>query len=135
MLGFWKKTVAVEEGPKEASEEVLLREAYHIGRYSPSNCECPPAPSVIPVWVENNVQAFEIYVDRLYRDYQVPDTLAPRIFRRIYEGFCDLVCSQPDGGNSPFCLGREEVLVHAREIFLSLARKRAIPLDLSVFSS
>ncbi len=130
MFGFLRKSVVAEAGPKPASEEKLLREAYHIGRYSPSNCECPPAPSVIPVWVENNVEAFEIYVDRLYRDYQVPDSLGPRIFLRIYEGFCDLIRAQPDGGNSPFCLCREDVLVHAREIFLSLARKRAVPLDL-----
>ncbi|MGC8500329.1 MAG: hypothetical protein ACP5OS_04015 [Leptospirillia bacterium] len=135
MLGFLKKKVAAEEGPKAVSDEMLLREAYRIGRYSPSNCECPPAPSVIPVWVENNVEAFEISIDRLYRDYQVPDSLEPQIFRRIYEGFCDLVRSQSDGGNSPFCLCREDVLVHAREIFLTLARKRAISLELAPTSS
>ncbi len=131
MLGFLKKKAGEELGPKTASEEVLLKEAYHIGRYSPSNCECPPAPSVIPVWIENNVEAFEIFVDRLYREYRVPEELSPRIYRRIYEGFCDLVRAQPDEGDSPFCLCRDEVLVHAREIFLALARKKRVPLDLA----
>ncbi len=131
MLGFLKKKAVEELGPKTVSEEILLKEAYHIGRYSPSNCECPPAPSVIPVWIENNVEAFEIFVDRLYREYRVPEELSPRIYHRVYEGFCDLVRAQPDEGDSPFCLCRDEVLVHAREIFLALARKKRVPLDLA----
>ena len=131
MLGFLKKKAVEELGPKTVSEEILLKEAYHIGRYSPSNCECPPAPSVIPVWIENNVEAFEIFVDRLYREYRVPEELSPRIYHRVYEGFCDLVRAQPDEGDSPFCLCRDEVLVHAREIFIALARKKRVPLDLA----
>ena len=131
MLGFSKKKAVEELGPKTVSEEILLKEAYRIGRYSPSNCECPPAPSVIPVWIENNVEAFEIFVDRLYREYRVPEELSPRIYHRVYEGFCDLVRAQPDEGDSPFCLCRDEVLVHAREIFLALARKKRVPLDLA----
>ena len=129
MLGFLKKKAVEELGPKTVSEEILLKEAYHIGRYSPSNCECPPAPSVIPVWIENNVEAFEIFVDRLYREYRVPEELSPRIYHRVYEGFCDLVRAQPDEGDSPFCLCRDEVLVHAREIFIALARKKRVSLD------
>ena len=129
MLGFLKKKAVEELGPKTVSEEILLKEAYHIGRYSPSNCECPPAPSVIPVWIENNVEAFEIFVDRLYREYRVPEELSPRIYHRVYEGFCDLVRAQPDEGDSPFCLCRDEVFVHGREIFLSLAKRRQVRLD------
>ena len=85
---------------------------------------------MIPVWIENNVEAFEIFVDRLYREYRVREDLSPRIYQRIYEGFCDLVRAQPDEGDSPFCLCREEVLVHAREIFLALAKKKQVSLDL-----
>ena len=129
MLGFLKKKMTEDIEPKRVSEEILLNEAYHIGRYSPSNCECPPAPSVIPVWIENNVEALEIFVNRLYREYRVPEDLSPRIYHRIYEGFCDLVRSQPDEGDSPFCLCRDEVLVHSREIFLALARRKQVPLD------
>ncbi|MCL5953414.1 MAG: hypothetical protein M1509_02770 [Nitrospirae bacterium] len=130
MLGFLKRKVAEDLGPQSVSDEFLLKEAYRIGRYGPSNCECPPAPSVIPVWIENNVEAFEILVDRLYREYRVREELSPRIYQRIYEGFCDLVRAQPDEGDSPFCLCREEVLVHAREIFLALAKKKQVSLDL-----
>ena len=130
MLGFLKRKVAEDLGPQSVADEVLLKEAYRIGRYGPSNCECPPAPSVIPVWIENNVEAFEIFVDRLYREYRVREDLSPRIYQRIYEGFCDLVRAQPDEGGSPFCLCREEVLVHAREIFLALAKKKQVSLDL-----
>lgn len=130
MLGFLKKKVAEDLGPQSVADEVLLKEAYRIGRYGPSNCECPPAPSVIPVWIENNVVAFGIFVDRLYREYCVSHELSPRIYHRLYEGFCDLVRAQPDEGDSPFCLCREEVLVHAREIFLALAKKKQVSLDL-----
>lgn len=130
VLGFLKKKVAEDLGPQSVADEVLLKEAYRIGRYGPSNCECPPAPSVIPVWIENNVVAFGIFVDRLYREYCVSHELSPRIYHRLYEGFCDLVRAQPDEGDSPFCLCREEVLVHAREIFLTLAQRRGVPLDL-----
>lgn len=129
MLGFLTRKVAEDITPKSVSEEALLKEAYRIGRYSPSNCECPPAPSVIPVWIENNVDAFEVFVDRLYREYRVPEGLSPRIYQRLYEGFCDLIRAQPDEGDSPFCLCRDEVLVHAREIFLTLAKRRGVPLD------
>lgn len=129
MLGFARRKVAEEIGPRSVPEEVILREAYHIGRHSASNVACPPAPGGIPVWVENNVESFSILVDRLSREYRIPDALSSRVYRRLYDGFCDLVRSQADEGSSPFCLCRDEVFVHGREIFLSLAKRRQVRLD------
>jgi hypothetical protein len=113
----------------EISEEDLFKEAYRAGRFSPTNSECPPAPDIIPVWIENNVQILEKYSDRLFEKYIIPPDLEPQIFLSMYKGFRDLVHSCPDGKNSPFCLGSEEVLTISKSIFTSLAKKRGVPLE------
>jgi hypothetical protein len=134
-LSWLYKMADVERSPeakirKTASEEVLLKEAYHIGRYSPTNCECPPAPDIIPVWVSNNVQALELYADRLFEEYAVPPGIGPRLFQEMYRGFRDLVLSHPDEGSSPFCLSSRETLVVARRVFVELAAKHQIAITL-----
>jgi hypothetical protein len=137
MFFSWLYKIADEERSsavkirKTVSEEVLLKEAYHIGRYSPTNCECPPAPDIIPIWVRNNVQALELYTDRLLEEYVVPPEIEPRLFQNMYQGFRDLVLSHPDEGCSPFCLSSRETLAIARKIFVELAAKHghAITID------
>ncbi len=121
-----KEGEASPEAPvkKEVSEETLIREAYRVGRYSPTNCECPPAPEIIPIWIRNNVQALEIYSDRLFGEYVVPPELEIRLFQSMYRGFRDLVLSHPDEGCSPFCLSSRETLAVARQVFIELAAKR-----------
>ena len=125
-----KENISEAKIRKTSSEELLLKEAYHIGRYSPTNCECPPAPDIIPVWVRNNVQALELYTDRLFEEYAVPPGIEPRLFQEMYRGFRDLVLSHPDEGCSPFCLSSRETLVVARRIFVELAAKRQIAITL-----
>ena len=128
-LSWLYKTKEGEESPavpakKVVSEEALIKEAYRVGRFSPTNCECPPAPDIIPIWIRNNVQALEIYSDRLFEGYAVPPDLEIRLFQSMYQGFRDLVLSNPDEGGSPFCLSSQETLAIARQIFVELAAKR-----------
>ena len=113
----------------EISEEVLLKESYRAGRFSPTNSECPPAPDIIPVWIENNVQILEKYSDRLFEKYIIPPDLEPQVFLSMYKGFSDLVHSCPDGKSSPFCLGSEEVLSISKSIFTTLAKRRGILIE------
>ncbi len=129
-----KENISEAKIRKTSSEELLLKEAYHIGRYSPTNCECPPAPDIIPVWVRNNVQALGLYTDRLFEEYAVPPEIEPRLFQEMYRGFRDLVLSQPDEGGSPFCLSSRETLVAAQRVFVELAAKRQIVFNEEDFS-
>lgn len=111
-------------------EEELLKEAWRIGRYAPTNCECPPAPHIIPVWIDNNIQALETFVRRFYHTYNVPPALEPRIFLSMYEGFKDLVKANPDGKDSPFCMSSAETIAVARRVFTVLAKDHGVLLDL-----
>jgi hypothetical protein len=119
-----KKILTKSTSRKECSEEALLRKAYRVGRYSPTNCECPPAPDIIPVWIQNNVQALEIYVDRLFEEYVVPTEVEPWIYVSMYRGFRDLVLSHHDQEDSPFCLSSEETIRISKQIFITLAKIR-----------
>jgi len=109
-------------------EEELLKEAWRIGRYAPTNCECPPAPDIKPVWIDNNIQALEVFVQRFYRKYNIPPALEPRIFLNIYEGFKDLVKANPDEKDSPFCMSSAETIIVARHVFIALAKNHGVSL-------
>jgi hypothetical protein len=135
VMFFWnrkKEEPSASPAPRlRVSTEKLLSEAYRIGKYSPTNCECPPAPNIIPVWIENNVEAFELYVERLYAGYDIPRETEPALFLAMFDGFRDLIRNCPDAGSSPFCMSREEVIEVSKSIFVKLAEKRGILLDLS----
>lgn len=135
VMFFWnrkKEEPSASPAPRlRVSTEKLVSEAYRIGKYSPTNCECPPAPNIIPVWIENNVEAFELYVERLYAGYDIPRETEPALFLAMFDGFRDLIRTCPDAGSSPFCMSREEVIEVSKSIFVKLAEKRGIPLDLS----
>ncbi len=132
---FWnrkKEEPSASPAPRlRVTSEKLLSEAYRIGKYSPTNCECPPAPNIIPVWIANNVDAFELYVDRLNAKYDIPRETEPGLFLAMFDGFRDLIRNCPDAGSSPFCMSREEVIEVSKSIFVKLAEKRGVLLDLS----
>jgi hypothetical protein len=113
------------------SDDVLLKEAYRTGRFSPTNCECPPAPDIIPVWIENNLESFGIYSGRLFEKYEIPPEFEPRLFQAMFQGFRDLIRSCPDGKDSPFCLSAEEIIFISKTIFIRLAQKRGVSLDIA----
>lgn len=132
---FWgKKTVAVEEtGASRVTldETALLKEAYRVGRFSPSNCECPPAPDIIPVWVDNNVESLEFYSNRFFDRFEVAPELEPRMFIAMFQGFRDLIHACPDGGSSsPFCMKADDIVVISKDIFRKLAAKKGITLSI-----
>ncbi len=113
----------------EILNEDLLKEAYKVGRYSPTNSECPPAPEIIPFWIQNNVEILGKYSDRLFDKYLIPHHLEPQLFLSMYKGFRDLILSCPDGIDSPFCLSSKEVIAVSKSIFMTLAKEKGVHLE------
>ncbi|EQD25591.1 MAG: hypothetical protein D084_Lepto4C00070G0003 [Leptospirillum sp. Group IV 'UBA BS'] len=134
VMFFWnrkKEDPRARVAPRrQAPTDKLLSLAYRIGKFSPTNCECPPAPSIIPVWIANNVETLELYVARLYSEFDIPRETEPALFLSMFEGFRDLIRSCPEAGDSPFCMSREEVIEVSKAIFVRLAEKRGILLDI-----
>ncbi len=131
---IWSKKKEVPDSglkvKRPLSEEELVKAGYRIGKFSPSNCECPPAPDIIPIWVANNVEAFDLPVDRLLSEVDIPNEFLPKFFLAIFEGFRDLIHSCPNAGNSPFALGRGDVIEISKGIFIQLAQKKGVALDI-----
>ncbi|MHB8422814.1 MAG: hypothetical protein ACYC9S_03495 [Leptospirales bacterium] len=109
------------------SDEMILKEAYKGGRFTPSNTQC--SPNFINNWVDNNVECFEPIVNRIFTKYNVGDEMKKTILLEMYRGFSDLILAEPEIEESAFRLKNPEAIRIAHRIFEGLAVRHAISIN------
>ncbi|MHB1285110.1 MAG: hypothetical protein ACYCYP_00890 [Leptospirales bacterium] len=110
-----------------ASDEMILKEAYKGGRFTPSNTQC--SPNFIDNWIANNVECFEPIVNRIFKKYDVSAEMKKSILLEMYRGFSDLILAEPEIEESAFRLKNPEAIRIAHRIFEQLAATQGIKID------
>lgn len=110
-----------------ASDEMILKEAYKGGRFTPSNTQC--SPNFIDNWIDNNVECFEPIANRIFAKYDVGAEMKKSILLEMYRGFSDLILAEPEIEESAFRLKNPEAIRIAHRIFEQLAAKQGISID------
>ncbi|MHB1927795.1 MAG: hypothetical protein ACYCRD_11140 [Leptospirillum sp.] len=109
-----------------SSREKILKDAYRVGRFTPSNTQC--SPNFIDNWINNNVECFEPVLERFFEDHTLENVTKQDVFLEVYRGFSDLILSEPEIEESAFRLKNPEAIKVAYEIFRRLATKFGVAL-------
>lgn len=127
MLFFKSKSKEpVQENRKKTNVtfEEILKQAYRVGRFSPLQSQCSPAPALVPVWVENNRAILSPIVARFFETYEIPDSRKVEILEEIQKGYAAMINSGPayegDGSNA-FLFSKKQVIDLSNEMFRSIA--------------
>ncbi|MCL4461693.1 MAG: hypothetical protein M1297_08305 [Nitrospirae bacterium] len=106
--------------------EKTLKDAYRVGRFTPSNTQC--SPNFINNWINNNVDCFEPVLERYFEEHSLGDVTKEEVILEVYRGFSDLILSEPEIEESAFRLRNPEAIKVAYEIFRRLGFKHGVTL-------
>ncbi|WP_158423147.1 hypothetical protein [Leptospirillum ferriphilum] len=123
-----KKESAESSAPAQKfpsnSRERILKDAYRVGRFTPSNTQC--SPNFIENWINNNVDCFEPVLERFFAEHTLEEVTKQDVILEVYRGFSDLILSEPEIEESAFRLKNPEAIKVAYEVFRRLAGKHGM---------
>ncbi len=132
MLFFKSKSKeSVHEDMKNTNVpfEEILKQAYRVGRFSPLQSQCSPAPALIPVWNENNRAILSPIVARFFETYEIPESRKVEILEGIQKGYAAMINSGPNyegDGSNAFLFSKKQVIDLSNEMFRSIAMEIGI---------
>lgn len=125
-----KKEVATSSVAAQATNlstrEKLMKDAYRVGRFTPSNTQC--SPNFINNWINNNVDCFEPVLERYFEEHSLGEVTKEEVILEVYRGFSDLILSEPEIEESAFRLKNPEAIKVAYEIFRRLGSMHGVTL-------
>jgi len=127
---------------KETEQEVLpktdvpfddiLKQAFRVGRFSPLQSQCSPAPDLIPVWNENNRQILSPIAARFFKTYEIPESRKIEVIEAMQKGYAAMINSGPsyegDGSNA-FLFTKQQVIDLSNEMFRLIAQELGLSED------
>jgi hypothetical protein len=131
---FWKKekNETIEQTlPKTGVPfEEILKQAFRLGRFSPLQSQCSPAPDLVPVWNENNREILSPRVYNFFKTYEVPASRKIEVIEEIQKGYQAMINSGPNydgGGSGAFLFSKKQVIDLSNEMFRLIALESGLP--------